>query len=184
MTPLWISVDTALDIISSSGIPAPVANDQLGSALRAGDVQAKAILFYENKADHATERQVLLPATFWDYAQSKGFNLWWLPQWCEWNGRKSELGSLVQGIELPDADIRRIWPKHNAEKAAGGRATTHDWAAAAGFAAGYIVVNDYPSKADMVRTLVTWFSEYRGRSPDKREVERFVATLYEVEGKG
>ncbi len=64
------------------------------------------------------------------------------------------------------------------KKNSGGRPPKYDWAAAGGYMAGFIVENDYPSQTEAVEILAKWFS-VRGKEPDKRDVERFVASMYE-----
>ena len=64
-------------------------------------------------------------------------------------------------------------------KRGGGRPAIHDWAGAAGYATAHILENDYPAvESDLTQALATWFSEERGKSPDPRDVQRFVAEIY------
>ncbi|RYB01509.1 hypothetical protein [Lichenibacterium ramalinae] len=64
-------------------------------------------------------------------------------------------------------------------KRAGGRPATHDWACAAGFAAAFILDNDYPAvEGDLTSVVTSWFAEERGKAPDPRDVQRFVAEIY------
>lgn len=64
------------------------------------------------------------------------------------------------------------------KKNTGGRPPKYDWAAAGGYIAGFIVENDYPSQTKAVEILAKWFSD-RGNEPDTRDVERFIASMYE-----
>ncbi len=77
----------------------------------------------------------------------------------------------------PDQETARVPDVGNAT-GKGGRPTKYDWAAAGGFIAGYIAENDYPEvQADLEKALKKWFGK-RGGSPDKRDIERFVAEAY------
>jgi hypothetical protein len=66
----------------------------------------------------------------------------------------------------------------------GGRPHTHDWAGLAGYCIHFIVENDYPdTQATLVAIAMDWFRNRAGRTPDNRDVERWVAELYRMRPK-
>lgn len=68
-------------------------------------------------------------------------------------------------------------PADAPKKRGGGRPFKYDWPAAGGYIAGYVVENDYPSQAEAAAILMKWFSDH-GKTPDERDVERFIETMY------
>jgi hypothetical protein len=108
------------------------------------------------------------------------------------------------GVYVERQDVLRLWPMPlarlpqlpsdqvgsphltrpkvgTAPRGKGGRPPVHEWPKAAGFMAGYVIENDYPAdQADLVRVLLQWFEQKRGKVPDRRDVERFVEGMYEA----
>ena len=89
-----------------------------------------------------------------------------------WMQEFAPAGAAVQSMARERVDLPP--PKRG-----GGRPATHDWAGAAGFAAAFILDNDYPAvEGDLTSVITAWFNENRGKAPDPRDVQRFVAEIY------
>lgn len=94
------------------------------------------------------------------------------------------------GLVLGRRQLLKIWPEQPqpikepdhpvlvVRRGAGGAPTKYDWASAAGYMAGFIVENDYPMKAEATTILSKWFAD-SGFEPDKRDLQKFIAALYE-----
>ncbi len=150
------------------------AEAQLWRALKAGTVQAVGL-------PDMKPNTVEIPSIEW-------LNLEWMPNPQRISVRNFAYSDAAyRCVDVRSLDVLALWPVAGTaaipkpvNKNQGGRATIHDWAAAAGYMAGYVVENDYPAtQAVMVQATIKWFDRHRGKAPDSRDVERFVKAMYD-----
>jgi hypothetical protein len=91
----------------------------------------------------------------------------------------------LKGLQFSARHLFAAWPEASApkedatilRKGIGGAPTKYDWATAAGYMAGYVIENDYPTKNEATNVLAKWFKD-QGHEPDRRDLQKFIAALY------
>ncbi|WP_136617769.1 MULTISPECIES: hypothetical protein [Mesorhizobium] len=90
-------------------------------------------------------------------------------------GKYSPESGEVVLVRVPKKAPRPMGPVTNK----GGRPTKYDWIAAAAFCAMFVVENEYPQhRRTLSDELERWFLTNCPSRPDRRDIERFVDTMY------
>jgi hypothetical protein len=200
----WIAMAEAFDHVLAIELHPGFAKEKLASEIQSGSIPAKAEHYYETECTRAegnpippVKRDYFLPVRDINAKkgeirvdlESSGLIILFLGRFTQ-NPWKDYCG-YASNVMLGREQLLQRWPEKAisplskpvpSRKGIGGKPTKYDWAGAGGFMAWYITENDYPAtQSELTKVLAKWFED-REQQPNKRDMERFVAALYESKG--
>lgn len=181
-------------LMRDAGVSASEAGEIMRRALAVGSLHATADLTVRPAASrqYHTDADVFLeaftiPAAYWEACSVQWEDH--RPYFVFFAAEQAYLTGTVTVLRKEARDLLRAHdlvhaaphvPEDPVPKSrSGGRPAKHDWAEAAGFAAGFVAENDYPStQAELERQIAAWFRSTKGSMPDESEIARFVRAMY------